>query len=107
MHAARHPVEPAKRRDLRKDAPRIPFVLSAISTGFQKSIFMSSRSTAASIVSCKSGNKNDFFVWILVCLLPQFLGTAIAYVNFLLFKAIVRNPSSSVCILDCFGETLL
>ncbi|KAL8509286.1 hypothetical protein ACS0TY_016475 [Phlomoides rotata] len=32
-------------------------------------IFMNSKSTVASIVSCKLGNKDDFFFWILVCLL--------------------------------------
>ncbi|KAK9186809.1 hypothetical protein WN944_018198 [Citrus x changshan-huyou] len=70
-------------------------------------IFMNSRSTVAFTVSCKSGNKNDFFYWILVCLPPTFLGTLIAYVNFFLFKAIVRCPSSSLRILETFGEICL
>ncbi|KAF5199382.1 hypothetical protein FRX31_011031, partial [Thalictrum thalictroides] len=67
-------------------------------------IFMNSRSTVASSVSCKAGNKNDFFFWILVCLLPKFLGLSIACVNFQLFKAIIRIPSSSVSVLTTFGE---
>lgn len=70
-------------------------------------IFMNSRSTVAFTVSCKSGNKNDFFYWILVCLPPTFLGTLIAYINFFLFKAIVRCPSSSLHILETFGEICL
>ncbi|KAK8579824.1 hypothetical protein V6N12_070130 [Hibiscus sabdariffa] len=64
---------------------------------------MNSSSTVASKVSCKSGNKNDSLVWILACLLRSFLGTPIAYINFHLFKAIVRCPSSSNCILESVG----
>ncbi|KAK6255612.1 hypothetical protein QQP08_012734 [Theobroma cacao] len=59
---------------------------------FDCTIFMNSRTTGASTVSCKSGNKNDFFFWILFCLLPKFLGTPITYVNFVLIKAIDRSP---------------
>ncbi|KAL5733034.1 hypothetical protein ACOSP7_032372 [Xanthoceras sorbifolium] len=65
---------------------------------------MNSRSTVAFTVSCKSGNKNSLFFWILVCLLPSFLVTPIACVNFLLFKAIVRCPSSSLRNLESFRE---
>ncbi|KAL5711493.1 non-specific serine/threonine protein kinase [Ranunculus cassubicifolius] len=63
---------------------------------FEQLIFMNSRSTVASSVSCQAGSKNDFSS-ILVCLLPKFLGLSFAHVNFHLFKAIIRNPSSSVC----------
>ena len=62
---------------------------------FDSLIFMNSRSAEASEVSCKSGNNNDLcFFWILFCLLPKFLGTPFAYVNFLLIKAIDRSPSA-------------
>lgn len=67
---------------------------------FDNLFFMSSNNTVASVVSCKSGNKNDF-LWILVCLLPNFLGSAIVYVNFLLITAVDRSPSA-VCILESF-----
>ncbi|KAA3453518.1 serine/threonine-protein kinase AtPK2/AtPK19-like isoform X2 [Gossypium australe] len=42
---------------------------------------MNSSSTVASTVSCKSGNKNDFLVWILACLLRSFLGTPVAFLS--------------------------
>ncbi|XXG76910.1 hypothetical protein AAC387_Pa08g1171 [Persea americana] len=64
-------------------------------------ILMSSRSTVTSAVSCKLGNKNNF--WVLGSLLPGFLGALVAYDNFQLRKAIVRNPSSSICISSAFG----
>jgi len=67
---------------------------------------MNSSTTGASTVSCKSGNKNNLFFWILFCLLPKFLGDFIAYVNFLLIKAIDRCPSV-VCVLDTCGEIVL
>lgn len=70
-------------------------------------IFMNSTSTVTSTVSCQLGNKNNFFFWILVCLLPRFLGNPVEYVNFQLLKAIVRCPSSSVRILESFGEAHL
>ncbi|GAB4833136.1 hypothetical protein Ancab_031382 [Ancistrocladus abbreviatus] len=57
-------------------------------------IFMSSRTGVASAVSCKLGNKNGFFLWIFICLLPKFLGTSVVYVNFLLITAIDRSPSA-------------
>ncbi|OMP10177.1 hypothetical protein COLO4_04757 [Corchorus olitorius] len=56
-------------------------------------IFMNSTTTGASTVSCISGNKNNFFFWILFCLLPKFLGTPITYVNFIVIKATDRSPS--------------
>ncbi|KAK4834413.1 hypothetical protein QYF36_022129 [Acer negundo] len=71
---------------------------------FDNLIFMNLTTTGASAVSCKSGNKNYFFSWILFCLLPKFLGTPIAYVPFLLIKAIDRSPSSTVLCLENFGE---
>ncbi|KAJ6913408.1 hypothetical protein NC651_015810 [Populus alba x Populus x berolinensis] len=74
--------------------------------GFDGLIFMNSSTTGASTVSCKSGNKNNFFFWILFCLLPKFLGTPIAYVNFLLIKATDRRPSV-VRVLDTCGEITL
>ncbi|WJX82335.1 Serine/threonine-protein kinase AtPK2/AtPK19 [Trifolium repens] len=56
---------------------------------------MSSTTTGAYLVSCNSGNKNNsLFCWILICLLPKFLGTAFAYINFLLIHAIDRSPSA-------------
>jgi len=56
---------------------------------------MSSTTTGAYLVSCYSGNKNNgLFCWILICLLPKFLGTAFAYINFLLIQAIDRSPSA-------------
>lgn len=65
---------------------------------------MNSRTIEVSVVSCKSGNKNDLcFLWIFLCLLPKFLGTAFAYVNFLLIKAIDRSPSA-VWVLGVSGE---
>jgi hypothetical protein len=67
---------------------------------------MNSSTTGASTVSCKSGNKNYLFFWILFCLLPKFLGAFIAYANFLLIKAIDRCPSA-VCVLDTCGEIVL
>ncbi|KAG0477422.1 hypothetical protein HPP92_014263 [Vanilla planifolia] len=66
-------------------------------------IFMNSRSTVAPTVSCTSGNNKSFGVSI--CLLPGFLGTPIVRVNFQLFKAIVRDPSSSLNV-DIFGVCL-
>ncbi|KAK5832742.1 hypothetical protein PVK06_016545 [Gossypium arboreum] len=71
---------------------------------FANLIFMNSSSTVASTVSCKLGNKNDFLVWILACLLRSFLGTPVAFINFHLFKAIVRCPSSSNCMPESFGS---
>ncbi|KAK4382909.1 Methylesterase 17 [Sesamum angolense] len=61
-------------------------------------IFMNSRSPVASAVSCQTGNKNKFLLWILCCFFPRFFGSPVAFVNFLLFKAIVRWPSPSVLI---------
>ncbi|KAI0527556.1 hypothetical protein KFK09_003160 [Dendrobium nobile] len=58
-----------------------------------KVIFMYSRSTVASAVSCASGNKKSSGV--LVGLLPGFLGYSVDFVNFHLLKAIVRNTYSS------------
>uniref|UniRef100_J3LNI1 Uncharacterized protein n=1 Tax=Oryza brachyantha TaxID=4533 RepID=J3LNI1_ORYBR len=49
-------------------------------------------STVASRVSCSSGNNGIFPP----CLLPGFLGFPVVFVNFHLFKAIVRSPASSV-----------
>ncbi|KAK6943279.1 hypothetical protein RJ641_028656 [Dillenia turbinata] len=63
-------------------------------------IFVNSRLTEASIVSCNSGNS---FFWILFCLLPMFLGAPIEYSDFLLDKAVDRSPAA-VCILGFFGE---
>ncbi|KAK7294884.1 hypothetical protein RJT34_17783 [Clitoria ternatea] len=60
-------------------------------------IFMSSTITGAYFVSCDSGNNNCdnlLFCWILLCLLPKFLGTPFAYINFLLIQAIDRSPSA-------------
>lgn len=62
--------------------------------------FMSSRSTVASSVSCVSGNKGNFSVLIL----PGFLGGPVVCVNFQLFKAIVRIPSSSIVLGICGGS---
>ncbi|KAJ0979188.1 hypothetical protein J5N97_014662 [Dioscorea zingiberensis] len=66
--------------------------------------FMSSRSSVATSVSCTSGNKAN--LWIFSSLLPGFLGTPIVYVNFQLFKAIVRIPSSSVIVSEICGGSL-
>lgn len=64
---------------------------------------MSSATTGAYFVSCVSGNKNDdLFCWVLLCLLPKFLGTPFAYINFLLIQAIDRSPSA-VEVLGNFG----
>lgn len=68
--------------------------------------FMNSRSAAASTVSCKTGNKNKFLFCFLICLFPRFLGSPVSFVNFLLFKAVVRSPSSSVPVYDISGEIL-
>ena len=54
---------------------------------------MNSKTTVASTVSCKPGKENDFLES-LVRSLPNFLGTAIVYVNFLLIKAINRSLSA-------------
>lgn len=70
---------------------------------FDYLIFMNSRITETSVVSCKSGNKNFLFFWILFCLLPKFLGTPFAFGNYLLIKAIDRHPSA-VLILRTSGE---
>uniref|UniRef100_A0A3Q7IJ74 Uncharacterized protein n=1 Tax=Solanum lycopersicum TaxID=4081 RepID=A0A3Q7IJ74_SOLLC len=43
---------------------------------FDFRIFMNTRTTVVSAVSCKSGNKNGFFCWILLCLLSKFFKTA-------------------------------
>ncbi|PON32109.1 hypothetical protein PanWU01x14_364100 [Parasponia andersonii] len=65
---------------------------------------MNSTTTEVSVVSCKSGNKNDLcFYWILFSLLPKFLGTPFAFVNFLLIKAIDRSPSK-VGLWEAFEE---
>lgn len=71
--------------------------------------FMSSTTAEASVVSCNSGNKKNcysFYLWILLGLLPKFLGTAFGYVNFLLIKAIDRSPSG-VCRIGTFGKIIL
>ncbi|KAL3521332.1 hypothetical protein ACH5RR_019481 [Cinchona calisaya] len=70
-------------------------------------IFMNSRSIAASTVSCNAGNKKNFFFFVLICLFPRFLGITVVFENFLLFKAIVRCPSSSVPVLPSSREILL
>ncbi|KAH0469042.1 hypothetical protein IEQ34_002274 [Dendrobium chrysotoxum] len=56
-------------------------------------IFMYSRSTVASAVSCASGKKKSSGV--LIVLLPGFLGYSVDFVNFHLLKAIVRSTYSS------------
>ncbi|XXG42848.1 hypothetical protein AAC387_Pa01g3023 [Persea americana] len=66
---------------------------------YSSSIFMSSRRTVASSVSCKLGN-----FWILVCLLPGFLGAPVVFENFQLLKATVRDPSSLTPVFNAFGE---
>lgn len=64
---------------------------------------MSSATTGAYFVSCVSGNKNDdLFCSVLLCLLPKFLGTPFAFINFLLIQAIDRSPSA-VGVLGNFG----
>ncbi|QCE12120.1 non-specific serine/threonine protein kinase [Vigna unguiculata] len=64
---------------------------------------MSSATTGAYFVSCVSGNKNnDLLCWVLLFLLPKFLGTPFAYINFLLIQAIDRSPSA-VGVLGNFG----
>ncbi|KAM1353437.1 hypothetical protein COP2_033965 [Malus domestica] len=66
---------------------------------FDSLLFMNSRTSEASVFSCKSGNKNNlFFVWILFCLLPKFLGTPFAIVNL----AIDRCPSRALAV-ETFG----
>ncbi|KAL2330521.1 hypothetical protein Fmac_018102 [Flemingia macrophylla] len=58
-------------------------------------IFMSSTTNGGHFVSCVSENKNnDLFCWVLLCLLPKFLGTPCAFINFLLIQAIDRNQSA-------------
>ncbi|KAI9108135.1 hypothetical protein K1719_021008 [Acacia pycnantha] len=57
-------------------------------------IFMSSTTTGPYSVSCASGNKNNLFCWILLSLLPKYLGTPFARFNFLLIQAIDRSPSA-------------
>lgn len=75
---------------------------------FDSLIFMNSRATEASVVSCESGNDSDLcFFWILFCLLPKFLGSPFAYVNFLLIKAVDRSPSAFEEINPQQGLTLL
>ncbi|KAI4353566.1 hypothetical protein L6164_002505 [Bauhinia variegata] len=64
-------------------------------------IFMNSKAIGASLVSCVSGNKNNLS-WILLCLLPKYLGTPFAYANFLLIQAVDRSPSA-VGVLGNFG----
>ncbi|RYQ83546.1 hypothetical protein Ahy_B10g102271 isoform C [Arachis hypogaea] len=66
-------------------------------------IFMSSTTTGAFFVSCDSGNNNSLlFCWILLSLLPKFLGTPFAYINFLLIQAVDRKESA-VGFLGNFG----
>ncbi|KAB2630407.1 hypothetical protein D8674_007926 [Pyrus ussuriensis x Pyrus communis] len=77
----------------------IPSLSRASSAPFPSLIFMNSRTAEASVFSCKSGNKNNlFFVWILFCLLPKFLGTPFAIVNL----AIDRIPSRALAV-ETFG----
>ncbi|KAL0403001.1 UNVERIFIED_CONTAM: Serine/threonine-protein kinase AtPK2/AtPK19 [Sesamum radiatum] len=57
---------------------------------------MNSRSPVASAVSCQTGNKNKFLLWILCCFFPRFFGSPVAFVNFLLFKAIVSYDEPAV-----------
>ncbi|KAK4268390.1 hypothetical protein QN277_025056 [Acacia crassicarpa] len=57
-------------------------------------IFMSSTTTGPFSVSCAAGNKNSLFCWILLSLLPKYLGTPFARFNFLLIQAIDRSPSA-------------
>jgi len=61
---------------------------------------MNSRSSVASSVSCASGNKGNFSVLVP----PGFLGAPVVCVNFQLFKAIVRIPSSSAVLEICGGS---
>jgi len=61
---------------------------------------MSSGRTVASKVSCSAGNSGSFPP----CLLPGFLGFPVVFVNFHLFKAIVRSPASSVVLGICGGS---
>ncbi|KAK7340063.1 hypothetical protein VNO77_20755 [Canavalia gladiata] len=78
---------------------------SSLCGGIVNWIFMSSTITGEYFVSCDSGNKNNnnnLFCWILLCLLPKFLGTPFAYINFLLIQAIDRSPSA-VGVLGSFG----
>lgn len=64
---------------------------------------MSSATTGAYFVSCVAGNKNnDLLCWVLLFLLPKFLGTPFAYINFLLIQAIDRSPTA-VGVLGNFG----
>ncbi|RXI01586.1 hypothetical protein DVH24_014935, partial [Malus domestica] len=72
---------------------------SGLLLSFDSLLFMNSRTSEASVFSCKSGNKNNlFFVWILFCLLPKFLGTPFAIVNL----AIDRCPSRALAV-ETFG----
>ncbi|GMJ08565.1 hypothetical protein HRI_004525700 [Hibiscus trionum] len=75
---------------------RLPSALPLPSLRFDCMIFMNSRITEASTVSCKSGNKNTFFFCILFCLLPKFLGVTISYISFISFKAIDRSPAVAI-----------
>ncbi|KAG8091228.1 hypothetical protein GUJ93_ZPchr0011g28238 [Zizania palustris] len=61
---------------------------------------MSSGSAVASRVSCSSGNNGIFPP----SLLPGFMGFPVVFVNFHLFKAIVRSPASSVVLGICEGQ---
>ncbi|KAF7825405.1 serine/threonine-protein kinase AtPK2/AtPK19-like [Senna tora] len=55
---------------------------------------MNSTTAGSYSVSCVSGNKNCLFCWILLSLLPKYLGTPFARINFLLIQAIDRSPSA-------------
>ncbi|KAK4803271.1 hypothetical protein SAY86_001474 [Trapa natans] len=71
--------------------------------------FMSSTVAKAYTVSCNSGNNKNccsLHLWIFLCLLPKFLGTAFGYVNFLLIKAIDRSHKG-FCSVGTFGRIIL
>ncbi|WOL16330.1 hypothetical protein Cni_G25117 [Canna indica] len=78
------------------------FVKFGVSYALGNLAFMNSTGTLSSAVSCTLGNKGIF--GLLVCLLPGFLGFPVFSVDFQLFKAIVRNPSSSVVLGFCGGS---
>ncbi|KAF5750729.1 hypothetical protein HS088_TW03G01068 [Tripterygium wilfordii] len=63
--------------------------------GIENLILMNSTTAGVFTVSCKSGNKNNFFC-ALFCLLPKFLGTSFAFMNYVLIKAVDRSPSALV-----------
>ncbi|KAF7144097.1 hypothetical protein RHSIM_Rhsim05G0231800 [Rhododendron simsii] len=58
-------------------------------------MLMNSRTSVESVVSCKSGNKNNFFFWISVCLLSTFFKTPTANLNCQRAPAAVHHMVSS------------